>query len=182
MTFIRRGPMKHKEKCLIVDENSEFFDIEGMASKTFKSDLTKVRQYAMFCIKSMPEKYKEKNLLEQQLSEIIKNAVKHGNKADPNKKVKVWFKANKRKKYVHFIIEDEGEGFKDLEKWNDFAVRRNKAIESQDFDEMLKYINYKTDSSTEMDGGNALFAAIEYWNGGMIYNEKKNKVSVVRYF
>ena len=47
---------------------------------------------------------------------------------------------------------------------------------------MLKYINYRGPNSTDMDGGNALFAAIEYWNGGMIYNLKRNKVSVIRYF
>lgn len=171
-----------KEKQLIVDENSPFFNTKGMSFKAFPSDLSKVRKYALYCIRFMPEKYKEKNLLEQQLSEIIKNAIKHGNHEDPKKKVKVWFRANRKKRYIHFIVEDEGEGFQDLEKWNEFYKKRNHAIASHNYEEMLKYINYKTPHSTETDGGNALFAAIEYWNGGIIYNQKKNKVSVIRFF
>ena len=37
-------------------------------------------------------------------------------------------------------------------------------------------------SSDEEDGGNSLIAALEYWNGGMIFNDTKNKVGVVRWF
>ena len=36
--------------------------------------------------------------------------------------------------------------------------------------------------SDETDGGNSLIAALEYWNGGMIFNEARNKVGVVRWF
>jgi hypothetical protein len=175
--------MAGKLKKLIVDENSKWFDTKGMLLKVFPSRFQKIREYALFLIKGMPEKFKEKNLLEQQLSEIIKNGIEHGNKSDPKKKVKVWYKARRRgRKYVHFIIEDEGEGFQNLEDWNVFYTQRNFYIEKQDFENMIKFINYRGPDSTEMDGGNALFAAIEYWNGGMVYNAKKNKVSVVRYF
>ena len=62
-----------------------------------------------------PLEIKEINLLEQQISEIIKNAVKHGNKCDQNKKVHVWYSFSPT--HAHLIVEDEGEGFKDLEKW-----------------------------------------------------------------
>jgi len=47
---------------------------------------------------------------------------------------------------------------------------------------MEKFVSYRSKHSTEDDGGNALFAALEYWNGGMVWNAKKNKVVVVRYF
>ena len=39
----------------------------------------------------MPTEIRELNLLEQQISEVIKNAVKHGNRCDMNKKVTVWY-------------------------------------------------------------------------------------------
>ncbi|MBL8992570.1 MAG: ATP-binding protein, partial [Spirochaetia bacterium] len=39
-----------------------------------------------------------------------------------------------------------------------------------------------TEKSTEDDGGNSLFAAVEYWNLGMIYSAKKNKVCAMRKF
>jgi len=170
-------------KKLIVDEKSKWFDIKDMKYKAFNSRYKKIREYALSLIKNMPEKFKEKNLLEQQLSEMIKNAIEHGNKNDPRKKVKVWYKARRTgRKYVHFIVEDEGEGFKNIDEWNEFYQKRNYYIEQQDFENMIKFINYRGPDSSEMDGGNALFAAIEYWNGGMRYNDKRNKVSVVRYF
>ena len=37
-------------------------------------------------------------------------------------------------------------------------------------------------STNSEDGGNSLIAALEFWNGGMIYNGAKNKVGVVRWF
>lgn len=43
------------------------------------------------------------------LTEAVNNAINHGNKNDPDKKVKVCYK--KTNKNVSFIVEDEGEGF-----------------------------------------------------------------------
>lgn len=167
---------------LMVDEGSRWFDTSGMVEKVFPSRLSHVRRYALECIKDMPERYKESNLLEQQLSELIKNAIKHGNRCDPAKKVRVWFRADTERRFVHFIIEDEGEGFQDLERWNEFVARREEAIRRGDLDEMMRYVSYRSERSEESDGGNALFAALEYWNGGIVFNGRRNKVSVVRYF
>lgn len=164
---------------MLVDENHVLFNTHGMYYKEFPSDLRQVRFYTVFIVQRAPEKFKEVNLLEQQLSELIKNAIKHGNKGDVNKKVKVWYDFNKRAK---IIIEDEGPGFQDLEKWNDFNEKRNKCFEEHDFENMEKYVAFHTERSDEDDGGNALFAALEYWNGGMVWNAKKNKVAVVRFF
>mgnify|MGYP000898298049 FL=1 len=75
---------------MIVDENHILFNTHGMYYKEFQSDLRQVRFYTVFIVQRAPEKFKEVNLLEQQLSELIKNAIKHGNKNDPSKKVKVW--------------------------------------------------------------------------------------------
>ena len=133
----------------------------------------------MFIVQRAPERFKEVNLLEQQLSEIIKNAIKHGNKCDPNKKVKVWYDFNKRAK---IIVEDEGEGIQQLEEWCKFNEERNKCFAEHDFENMEKFVSYRTKTSDDNDGGNALFAALEYWNGGMVWNAKKNKVVVVRFF
>ena len=169
-------------KELVVDEKSKHFHTLGMTHKTFPSVLTRVREFAMEIIKDVPEQFKEKNLLEQQISEIIKNAVRHGNKNNPAKKVKVWYKFDSKKQVIQLVVEDEGEGFKNLEDWNNYYLKRTYYIEKQDYDNMLKLINYRTHNSTEMDGGNALLAAIEYWNGGIIYNNKRNKVALVRTF
>ena len=164
---------------MVVDENHILFNTHGMFYKEFPSDLRQVRFYTVFIVQRAPERFKEVNLLEQQLSEIIKNAIKHGNKGDLNKKVKVWYDFNKRAKV---IVEDEGEGFQNLDEWIAFNEERIKCFDEHDFENMEKYVAYLTPASDENDGGNALFAALEYWNGGMAWNQKKNKVAVVRFF
>jgi len=164
---------------LIVDEMNELFDAQGMKYMEFPSHYEKIREFTLEVLKDCPQAFKEGNLLEQQLSEIIKNGVKHGNKNDPQKKIKIWYDLRKR---VRFIVEDEGAGFKDIDKWNDFFKIRQTALHMEDFDKFLALASYRGPLSDENDGGNSLIAALEYWNGGMIYNRRKNKVGVVKWF
>jgi hypothetical protein len=164
---------------LIVDENNELFDALGMKYVEFKSDFSKIREYSAHILKNCPAKFLEGNLLEQQLSEIIKNGIKHGNKNDPSKKLKVWYDLRNR---ARFIVEDEGPGFTRLEAWNDFYRKRQEALYNNNFDLFLELAAYRGPESDEFDGGNSLIAALEFWNGGIIYNEAKNKIGVVRWF
>jgi hypothetical protein len=164
---------------LIVDEHNELFDAQGMRHMEFKSDFRAIRKYCALILKDCPEEFKEGNLLEQQLSELLKNGIKHGNKCDPGKKIKVWYDLRKR---ARFIVEDEGPGFACLDSWNEFYQKRQEALFIQDFDLFLNLASYRGPDSDEQDGGNSLIAALEFWNGGMIYNEARNKVGVVRWF
>ncbi len=164
---------------LIVDERNELFDAQGMRYLEFPSDYRRVREYTAAVLADCPPAFREGTLLEQQLSEIIKNGIKHGNGRDPAKKLKVWFDVRKR---ARFIVEDEGEGFRELDAWNDFFRRRQEALHREDFDAFLSLASYRGPRSDDEDGGNSLIAALEYWNGGMIFNEKRNKVGVVRWF
>jgi serine/threonine-protein kinase RsbW len=164
---------------LIVDERNELFDLQGMRVAAFPSDFSKVREYTTLVLADCPEAFREGNLLEQQLSEIIKNGIKHGNRNDPAKRLRVWYDLRKR---VRFIVEDEGEGFRDLEGWNEFFRKRQTALYDEDFDAFLALASYRGPGSDEEDGGNSLIAALEYWNGGMIFNGARNKVGVVRWF
>jgi serine/threonine-protein kinase RsbW len=164
---------------LIVDDRNELFNAQGMKDVQYSSDLLKVRQYAAEILVGCREQFLEENLLEQQLSELIKNAIKHGNRSDPEKKIRVWYDLRNR---ARFIVEDEGEGFTNLESWNDFFMLRQKALYEQDFDTFLTLASYRGPHSDDTDGGNSLITALEYWNGGMIYNGKKNKVGVIRWF
>jgi hypothetical protein len=164
---------------LIVDERNELFDAQGMKYLEFPSDFSRVREFAALVLASCPEQFKEGKLLEQQLSEIIKNGIKHGNRSDPAKRLRVWYDLRKR---ARFIVEDEGEGFQGLDEWNDFYRTRQRALYDEDFDTFLSLASYRGPHSDETDGGNSLIAALEFWNGGMIFNEAKNKVGVVRWF
>ena len=164
---------------LIVDDRNELFDAQGMKYVAYPSDLSQVRAYAADILKGCPENFLEGNLLEQQLSELLKNGIKHGNGCDPTKAIRVWYDLRKR---VRFIVEDEGPGFADLEGWNDFFRHRQTALYEENFDAFLELASYRGPHSDDEDGGNSLIAALEYWNGGMIYSGKKNKVGVVRWY
>jgi len=164
---------------LIVDDRNELFNAQGMKLVEYPSDLTRVREYAAAILVGCKEQFLEENLLEQQLSELIKNAIKHGNHSDPARTIRVWYDLRSR---VRFIVEDQGEGFTNLESWNDFFMKRQKALHDLDFDTFLTLASYRGPHSDDSDGGNSLVTALEYWNGGMFYNGKKNKVGVIRWF
>jgi len=164
---------------LIVDDRNELFDAQGMKYVEYPSDLAKVRAYAAEVLQGCPEKFLEENLLEQQLSELIKNAIKHGNASDPSRLVRIWYDLRKR---ARFIVEDEGAGFTALDSWNEFFRKRQTALWEEDFNTFLDLASWRGPHSDDSDGGNSLIAALEYWNGGMIYNGRRNKVGVVRWF
>ncbi len=163
-----------------VDESNSLFEKTGMVHKIFSSDQRKVRYYALLIVQKAPAKFREINLLEQQISELIRNAVKHGNKFDKSKQIDVWYRFSDDEAY--FIVKDEGDGFKELEDWNIFNRKRLECIHNQDFDALDEYVSFRTNASDDNDGGNALFAAVEYWNLGMVYNNKRNCVAVGRKF
>lgn len=165
-------------KDLKSDENSPLFEKSNMLYKEFPSDYRQIRYFTLLIVQSAPLEIKEINLLEQQISEIIKNAVKHGNGCDLNKKVRVWYSFSSS--HAHLIVEDEGEGFQDLDKWNTFNRKRLECLYNQDFENLGSYVSFRTIKSDDQDGGNALFAALEYWNGGFVYNEARNGVAMLK--
>ena len=168
-------------KQLIVDEYHLCWNTENMKERYFRTQKEAVRYQALSIANDAPDHIKEDRLLEQQISEIIKNAIYHGNQLDYNKLVRTFvsFKNNT----VKLIVEDEGSGFKNLDLWNSFYKKRAEAIERADIEIILKYsIFINNDPSDFTDGGNSLFAAVEYWNDGIIYNERKNKICCIRKF
>lgn len=167
-------------KELKSDGDNPLFDRGEMFHKQFNSDQRQIRYYAMLVIQKAPIQLREINLLEQQICELLKNAVKHGNKLDPKKKVDVWYRFSDDEAYL--IVEDEGDGFQNLEEWNIFNRKRLECIHERRFDELDDYVSFRTKESDVNDGGNALFAAMEYWNIGMVYNSKRNGVAVGRRF
>jgi hypothetical protein len=104
--------------------------------------------------------------------------VRHGNKNDPNNKISIWFRFGPTR--AHIIVEDEGPGFQNIEEWNLFFAKKRTAFEHHNFDEMMKYVSFRTEESTESDGGNALFAAVEFWNEGVVFNSGGNCIGVAR--
>ncbi|MDR1249904.1 MAG: ATP-binding protein [Treponema sp.] len=162
------------------DDASPLFDKTGMDYQEFPSDYSQIRFYAMTLTRSAPQEAWEVALLEQQISEIITNAIKHGNKNDPKKKVRIWSQFTPD--MAHLIVEDEGEGFKELEQWNAFSRKRFRQVRERNYDELGKYASFHGSSSDESDGGNALFAAVEYWNAGIVFNGKRNAVAMKKLF
>ena len=167
-------------KELKADGNDPLFNKANMLYKEFPSDFRQIRYFTLLIVLSAPIEIKEINLLEQQISEVIKNAVKHGNNCNIDKKVRVWYSFSPT--HAHIIVEDEGEGFNDLVKWNDFNRKRVECLRNSNFEELSNYVSFRTGKSDDQDGGNALFAALEYWNGGFIYNDTRNGVAMLKQF
>lgn len=167
-------------KEIVIDGKSALFDRTEMHYKEFSSDFRQIRYYTLLIVQKAPLEIKELNLLEQQISELIKNAVKHGNRMDSAKKIRVWsfFSSDE----ARLIVQDEGAGFQDLEKWNDFNRKRTECFNRRDFSEMTEYVSYRTQKSDEADGGNALFAALEYWNAGFVFDEARTSLAVRKTF
>jgi len=165
---------------IVIDESSPLFGKEDMQYKEFASDFTKIRYYTLVLVSSAPSRIKESNLLEQQVSELIKNGISHGNKNDPRKILKIWYSFTN--KFARLIVEDEGEGFKEIKAWNDFNRKRIECIRSGNINELANFISFRSQNSKEKDGGNALFAALEYWDGGIVFNKACNAVAVKKTF
>jgi anti-sigma regulatory factor (Ser/Thr protein kinase) len=168
---------------LVCDEHSPLFDVSEMHYMEVRSELASVRNVAGSVLGELEfkDRLTESDLviLSEQISEILKNAVLHGNKQDQRKKVMIWYRLTD--KFFKLIVGDEGEGFTNLEEWNAFNKKRNEALKKGDMEEMLKYVQYKGPHSTAEDGGNSLFAAIEYWDSSLVYNARRNKVAALKY-
>ncbi|MBN2625041.1 MAG: anti-sigma factor antagonist [Spirochaetales bacterium] len=163
-----------------IDEASPLMNREGMKHKTIHIDFSRIRYISHIITQDAPEEIREYNLLEQQISEIIKNGIRHGNRNDITKSLNVWWHFTPRS--ARLIVEDEGEGFTNLEGWIDFYKKRMECFSRGDFETMTEFLSYRTRDSTEDDGGNALFAAVEYWNRGVVFNNRKNCIAVARDF
>lgn len=161
---------------ILVDENHRIQRTDDMYHKTFYIDFSQIRRLSNLIAQQAPPEIREINMLEQQISEIIKNGVKHGNRNDKSKALKIWFSFSTT--HAHLIVEDEGDGFQELDEWNEFYRKKLECYERQDFEEMMNYLSFRTSHSDEADGGNAMFAAVEYWNDGVVLNAKRNRVAV----
>ena len=168
-----RGP-------LLINSRHRLFNTKGMNHKDFNIDFGRIRYLSHLISQHAPPEIREFNLLEQQISEIVKNAVRHGNLNDIRKKVRVWYYFDTV--HAHLIVQDEGKGFTKLEEWNEFYRKRMECFEQQDYEGMVDYISYRTEKSNDDDGGNALFAAVEYWEEGVVFNETRNAVAVGKTF
>ena len=167
-------------KEILIDESSPLFDKKNLEYREFFSDYSRIRHNTLILISSAPSRIKDTNLLEQQVSELIRNGVTHGNKYDPHLIIKVWFSFSNEE--ARFIVEDQGDGFKEIKKWNEFNRKRMECLINQDYDRLENYISFRSSSSKSSDGGNALFAALEYWNAGFVFNNKGNAVAAKKIF
>ncbi|MCG8452560.1 MAG: ATP-binding protein [Spirochaetales bacterium] len=167
-------------KSILQESQHPLFSRESMFSKEFPSDYRQIRYFTLMIVQKAPPEIKEINLLEQQISEIIKNAVKHGNHSDPQKKIRVWYSFSTEE--ARLIVEDEGDGFTAIDEWNAFNKERLACLAQEDYIKLADYVSYRTEKSDDNDGGNAMFAAVEYWNEGVVFDDKGSCVAVGKRF
>lgn len=171
---------KPKQLGVLIDDASPLLQTTGMYHKTFHIDFPQIRRLSNLIAQQAPPEVREFNMLEQQISELIKNGVKHGNRNDKEKALDIWFSFSAG--HAHLIVKDEGPGFRELERWNEFYRKKIECYRNQDFEQMMNYLAFRTNESDDHDGGNALFAAVEYWNEGVVFSNERNKVGVKRTF
>jgi serine/threonine-protein kinase RsbW len=94
--------------------------------------------------------------------------------------VRIWYAFSSGS--ARLIVEDEGGGFQKIEEWNDFYRHKMFLHSQQDYEHLFDYLSFRTERSDEAGGGNALSAAVEYWNRGVVFNEARNAVAVKRNF
>ena len=167
-------------EAILIDENSPLFNKEGLEYREFPSEYAKIRYFTVLLVGRAPSRIKEANLLEQQVSELIRNGIIHGNKYDPQKLIKTWHSFSKKE--ARLIVEDQGEGFKEIKEWNSFNHKRLECLKKQDFIQLEHYVSFRSKNNKNSDGGNALFAALEYWNAGLVFNTQGNIVAAKKVF
>jgi hypothetical protein len=165
---------------ILVSSKHELFKKNDLYHAVFPSDYRQIQYFTLLLVQHSRPKADERLLLEQQVSEIIKNAVKHGNHCDSTKEVKIWYRFTATE--ARLIVQDEGTGFQDIEKWNLFNSKRQEYIDRQDFAALMSYASWRTATSDKYDGGNAMFAALEYWNMGVVYSDERNCIAVGKKF
>jgi hypothetical protein len=165
---------------ILIGDTHGLFSRKDMNFAVFSSDFRQIRYYTLLLLQRSRPKTDERLLLEQQVSEIIKNAIKHGNGCDEAKEIRVWYRFGETE--ARLIVEDEGPGFKDIEKWNLFNRKRREYLDKADYTGLMSYVSWRTERSDPYDGGNALFAALEYWNLGVVYSGARNAVAVGKTF
>lgn len=167
-----------KVKSILIDDSHELFSKEKMYYKEYASDFRLIRFYARQVLQHAPQTSNESGLLEQQVAEIIKNAIRHGNKDNKNLKISIWYYFDSA--VSRLIVSDQGEGFRELEEWNEFYRKKEECYLRGDILGLADYVSFRTAESAADDGGNALCAALEYWNMGIVFNSKRNSVALGR--
>ena len=106
--------------------------IELTTKYILKSDLSSLREVEDIVesiANTLSIDREKKILIKIALSEAVSNAIIHGNKNNPAKKVFLRYKLEKNNsiKYIYFEVEDEGEGFE----YTEFITKKIKDIDPQ---------------------------------------------------
>ncbi len=142
-----------------------------------------IRYYSMQIVQTLPIKQiHEKKLLEQQISELLQNAIIHGNKnrEELNVSIRYAFKES----VFTILIKDEGNGFNELEHWNKWKKKRTELEAAGKTEEFELFAVYQKRGSyaSEYSGGTGLFSAAEYWNKGFIFSSEGNTITASKSF
>jgi hypothetical protein len=169
-----------------INNQSELLNKTGYNYLEFESNIYAVKFYALLIIQNIPNYVPEQVLLKQQISELLSNAIIHGNNNESQKKIHIWF--NYITDIFSLIIQDEGNGFHNIEEWNEWCKQRREYINTNKLYQHPQYLTYNknklyhTHLESSYLNGTALFAAVEYWNCGVVYTEKGNTVAVRKDF
>ncbi|HPX26628.1 MAG TPA: ATP-binding protein [Treponemataceae bacterium] len=154
----------------------------SMHVRQIQSKDTLIRYYAMQTVKTLPMNDIEKKLLEQQISELIQNAVVHGNKNREELIVNIRYLY--KNNVFTIILQDEGNGFTEFEHWKQWNEKRSKLEQDKNAEEFSMYASYQKRGSFNPCGfgGTGLFAAFEYWDKEFSFSKEGNTLTASKIF
>jgi hypothetical protein len=80
----------------VADDSNEIWKIDNMKYKEFNSIINNMSKYAQEILDDSQTEHVDDKLLKLQISEIIKNAIRHGNELTESKIVKAWYQKDSR--------------------------------------------------------------------------------------
>lgn len=168
---------------IYVDDNHRLFDLSGMEKHIFETDFKRLRYYSLLLVQKLPPDFAGLSLLESQVFELLKNGMEHGNRYDEDKLLTVW--SGFTDSGFRIVVQDEGEGFREVDRWNEWSRIRLESLRNGDGDVFRQYLGYKPSGTGFYErnggvGGLSLFAAEEFWNNGLVFSSKGNRVAAGR--
>jgi hypothetical protein len=173
-----------KTKLLKIEDDSNLLDVTGLQYKEFQTSRNQIKFYTLKILQTIPIDCKETALLTQQVTELLLNAAEHGNHWNETLLIKVWYGFTAT--IFRLIVQDQGTGFRDIERWNQWNLKRDECIRTRNFREMENYIGYRpmmvAQAKNGGSGGISLFGAVEYWDGGIVFSSSGNCIGVKKEF
>jgi len=155
---------KREEDIHVISAKPDFIEV---VIPTHREYVSRLKSFMVNLNTGLPKEKME--LIGFAFSEMLENAIEHGNKNDLNKKISIAF--TKFSKFILYRIRDNGDGF-------DFTNMAH-SVKSLEFTDIISTLEQR-ESQGMRPGGMGIFTT-KCIMDEVLYNEKCNEVVLVKY-